>query len=202
MAVKDDNDIAIGKDLDHVQLLFPNQYLAAADLRGRDVALTIEKVTLRDLQKKGGEKERKPVIHFVYPDQRRDRKKLVLNKTNATTVAKLYGPRPSQWAGKKIVLFPTQCEAFGKTTDCLRVRPTAPNGKPSAAPPEWPEEGAEPASDAAPGKLDDWKLAIENADSAELLAEHEAAIEADAALTEDQKGDLAGLIAKRRRALR
>ena len=50
MADRDDKDIAIGKDLDHVQLLFPNQYLAAADLRGRDVALAIEKVTLRDLQ--------------------------------------------------------------------------------------------------------------------------------------------------------
>ena len=125
--MKDDTDIPIGEDLDHVQLLFPSQYVSAADLKGRDVTLTIERVVLRDLHLSNGGTERKPVIHFVYPDARRDRKKLVLNKTNATTIAQLHGPVPSQWAGQKITLYPTTCKFGRETVDCIRVRDRSPS---------------------------------------------------------------------------
>ena len=153
------------------------------------------------------------MIHFVYPDQRRERKKLVLNKTNATTVAKLYGPRPSQWAGKRIVLFPTQCEAFGKTTDCIRVRPTAPNGKKPEAPPSWPEDGA-PGDAGAESGADsdataegesayyDYQIAVGQASDAAQLEELVGAIREDARLSEQQRKSLLALADRKGKGLK
>lgn len=115
-----------------VRLLFPNEYVAAADLieaqrkTGKNgVALTIASVSVEALKTNKGT-EKKPVIHFKEMIERHQRgngpeKKLVLNKTNAKVIAKMYGFETNAWVGKKITLFPTQCEAFGETVDCVRV---------------------------------------------------------------------------------
>jgi hypothetical protein len=52
---------------------------------------------------------------------------LLLNKTNAKTIAQLYGNKPALWAGKLITLYPTQTEMAGDTVDCIRVRNSVPN---------------------------------------------------------------------------
>lgn len=115
-----------------VRLLFPNEYVSAADLieaqrkNGRTgVALTIASVAVETLKTTKGS-ERKPIVHFqeMLDRQRAGKgpeKKLVLNKTNARSIAKLYGYETNDWVGKKITLFPTQCDAFGETVDCVRV---------------------------------------------------------------------------------
>lgn len=51
---------------------------------------------------------------------------LALNKTNAKTIAALYGNNPLKWAGKTITLYPTTTDVGGATTECIRVRPTIP----------------------------------------------------------------------------
>jgi hypothetical protein len=102
------------------RLLFPNDYIAAHDLRGKDVTKTIKSVTVEKLRMTGGRVEKKPVVQFSDTP-----KKLVLNKTNAKVVAAHHGTDTDKWAGKKVTLYPTTT-LFGKdTVDCVRVREKA-----------------------------------------------------------------------------
>ena len=110
------------------KLMFPTQYLASEEFLEKDVTLTIKGVKIDNLQMSDGGTEDKPVVMFEKTD-----KKLVLNKTNATTIAKLYGSEARGWAGKAITLYPTECQAFGKTVDCIRIRSKAPKSTPKPA---------------------------------------------------------------------
>jgi hypothetical protein len=102
----------------NIDLMFPSKYLKAADLQGKDVTLTIETVKGEDLQMTNGTKEHKYVIAFVGTP-----KMLVLNKTNAKSIAAALGEkRAVKWAGQRITLFPTECSSFGKIVDCIRVK--------------------------------------------------------------------------------
>lgn len=125
----------MNKQLDkfnHVDLLYPSKYVKAADLRGKDVVVTIDDIEPRhELVSKGNRKEHKPVVYL-----RGKEKMWVLNKTNAKTIAGMYGNEVKKWIGKSVTLFPTTVQAGGQTHDCIRVRPEKPNGKQS-----------EPASD-------------------------------------------------------
>ena len=112
------------------KLMFPNEYLAAEDFGGKDVTLTIREVEFGDLKMTDDTTKRKPVVHFEKTD-----KKFVLNKTNATEIAKLHGGEARGWAGKKITLYPTTCQAFRKTVDCIRVRSKLPKAEPEQRPP-------------------------------------------------------------------
>jgi hypothetical protein len=112
----------------HWRLAFPTDYLAAADFRGRDVTLQIKSVALEDLPLAGTSKtERRPVVTFA-----KTPKKLVLNKTNSKTIAKLLGPYMSKWAGKQITLYPTTTEFGRETVECIRVRGKLPAQKQEA----------------------------------------------------------------------
>ncbi len=111
--------------LDHVDLMFPNRYLKAADLRGNEWTGTIEKVVIEELHRVGGGKEKKPVVHFAEMSKRKpdDRKVLVLNKTNARLIAKLHGNKPKEWTGCKVTLYPTRVKAKGGAmVDALRIK--------------------------------------------------------------------------------
>jgi hypothetical protein len=129
-----------------VRLLFPHEYLSAPDLRGKDVTLTISRVFVDDLKTDKGT-EKKPVMTFVELDKKRQRGetcpwKLCLNKTNAKSIAKLYGFETEEWAGKRITLYATTCLAFGQTVDCLRIRekqPASQRGQQQRRPDPEPE---------------------------------------------------------------
>ena len=104
--------------------LFPKEYVAAHDLDGKDVTLTISRVEMEDLRTDAGT-ERKPIVHFAEMDKRpKDkRKRLVLNITNMRSIAKALGSfETDDWPGGKITLYPTTCPAFGEIRDCIRVR--------------------------------------------------------------------------------
>jgi hypothetical protein len=112
----------------HWRLLIPTKYLSFADLRGRDVTVTIESVERtemaeKDQKTKKTRKVKKAVINFVGKD-----KQLALNVTNASTIVDLYGSETDNWKGKAITLYPTTCHAFGNAdTECIRVRPHVPS---------------------------------------------------------------------------
>src|SRR5687768_16466816 len=105
--------------------MFPTEYLAAPEFSGSDVALTVKSVSVDELPLAGTSKtEKRPVVRFVETD-----KKLVLNKTNAKTIAKLLGVQTKDWVGKRIALYPTTT-AYGKeTVECIRVRDKLPPPK-------------------------------------------------------------------------
>lgn len=118
------------------KLMFPSEYVAAIEFKGRDVTLTIASVRLEDLAIRGGKKERKPVLTF-----KETRKKLVLNKTNAGTIADAHGAAAEGWAGKQITLYPSRTQCGRDTVDCIRVRERA---RPNAAPMQFDEPEVRP----------------------------------------------------------
>jgi hypothetical protein len=138
-----------------IRLLFPHEYLQAADLRGKDVPLTVSRVTVDDLRTDKGT-EKKPVVYFAELDAKKKKGetcpfKFVLNRTNAKTIAKALGSHETDaWVGRRIVLYPTTCLAFGSTVDCIRVREKeapARNGARRAAPDPMPEPEPEIPAD-------------------------------------------------------
>lgn len=107
-----------------IRAYFERSHLGAWDLAGRDVTVTITKVTNPALRTEKGGTTRKPVIGFHGTP-----KTLVLNKTNMTVIVGLYGPKVRDWIGKRITLYPTQTKFGRETVDAVRVRPTVPRGK-------------------------------------------------------------------------
>lgn len=51
---------------------------------------------------------------------------LLLNKTNAKTIAGLYGKKTGGWKGHLITLYPAQVEVGGKLTDGIRIENQVP----------------------------------------------------------------------------
>jgi hypothetical protein len=100
---------------------FPGSYIEAAELDGKDFALTIASV---DGKHEGKGTDGKP---FVRPllKFKECKKGLVLNRTNAKRIRDYlgYGNDMDSWVGRKIVIYPTTCNAFGeKNKPCIRVR--------------------------------------------------------------------------------
>ena len=106
---------------------FPSNYLKAADLRGENVTVTIERVAMEEIS--GG--EHKPVVYFEGKERG-----LVLNKTNGTNISLIYGDDTDGWTGKAVVLFPTWVDFQGRSVEAIRVRGPQPKdgGQPAPAP--------------------------------------------------------------------
>lgn len=115
-------------------LLFPSKWLAAADLEGQDKPVQIKQIVASE--EVGQSKDKRPILYFNGVV-----KGMVLNKTNAKRIAKLYGADTDEWVGEWITLYPSECDFGDETVPCLRVRPEAPNvnKKRQAADDESPE---------------------------------------------------------------
>jgi hypothetical protein len=105
---------------------FPSKWLKAGDIPDdTDLVLTINKVEVQEVGQ-GEDAEQKPVLFFSESE-----KGLVLNKTNAGTISKLYTPETDNWLGKRIALFSTEVDFGGNQTLAIRIRMKAPQTKPS-----------------------------------------------------------------------
>lgn len=104
-----------------ISQVFPSKYVAAADLNGKTVTLTIQRVTLEEMKDHDNKMIKKPVVWFE-----KATKGLVLNVTNAKIIANLYGDETDDWKGKRIGIYPTRVQAFGKPQDAIRVREEIP----------------------------------------------------------------------------
>ena len=103
------------------KLTSPN-YTGAWDFQpGEEKTVTIKEVKREIVQNQNG-KEECTVAHFVD-----DIKPLILNKTNGSMIAKVWGtPYIEDWAGKKITLKVKKISAFGEMVDAVRVSPERP----------------------------------------------------------------------------
>jgi len=110
--------------------MFPSKYLKAADLTGQQVKVKMSHVT----EEVVGSDEQF-VVYFEGKD-----KGLVLNKTNATTIAQAFGDDTEGWCGREIVLFETPVTFEGNTMPSIRVRPLP--RKPGSQKPEPPKSGS------------------------------------------------------------
>lgn len=107
----------------HWKKLTSTDYIGAYSLEpGKDMILTIKSVKNEIVTGPDGRKEQCTVMTFT-----EDTKPMILNVTNAKTIAKLYKtPYIEEWAGCKIQLFTDKVKAFGETVEALRIRPTVP----------------------------------------------------------------------------
>lgn len=97
--------------------MFTSQWLRAADVDGLaddndNAKLTIDNIKMETV----GDNE-KPVVYFQEVDTG-----LVLNKTNANTLASLFGNDTDAWIGKAVYLFTTEVDFQGKQVLSIRVR--------------------------------------------------------------------------------
>ncbi len=107
---------------------YPSKFLAASDLNGRDVTVTIESVELESIGK-GSDKDDKLVITMRGKD-----KKFVVNKTNAKTIAKVLGSDDTDdWSGQRIIIGPREVEFQGDTVWSIRVSLRVPTSTVAAA---------------------------------------------------------------------
>jgi hypothetical protein len=126
---------------------FDRNWIAAFELAGADVTLTIARVEGVTVQSAGGSAERKIGLHF-----HETQKGMVSNTTNSATIASLYGTDTGQWVGKRITIFPTVTQFGREMKDCIRVRPGIPQWPPSpgglfadaAPPPQGPTQTFSP----------------------------------------------------------
>lgn len=98
---------------------FPSKYLKAEDLKGRTHSVTIERVEREEMN----DGKSKPTVYF-----RGVVKGVVLNKTNATLIASLYGPDTNAWIGQPIMVFPSVVLMDGQNKPCIRFQPPAAQG--------------------------------------------------------------------------
>ena len=92
--------------------MYPSKYLRAADLPRRGTTLMIDAI---EQEKIGGDD--KYVLYFVKDEERG----LVLNKTNALTIADGYGKDTAEWSGRRIHLRTEKGPFQGGRVDALRV---------------------------------------------------------------------------------
>ena len=96
--------------------LFPSKYLKSEQLeKDEDLVLTISDVTVEAV---GQDQEQKAVVWFEEIDEG-----LVLNKTNANTIAQnADSAKLTDWIGMKVKLFKKQVEFQGKQLWGIRVK--------------------------------------------------------------------------------
>jgi hypothetical protein len=80
---------------------------------------------------------------------------MVLNKTNASTIAKLHGEETDLWTGKRITLCTREVEFQGTMTSALRVLAQKPEAHKTAPPPAPPVQATPPPTDDENDDLDD-----------------------------------------------
>lgn len=122
----------------HIDTLYPNKWLKAADLCGKSITVTIKSVTIEEV---GVDREKRPVCSFVGKD-----KKLILNKTNTRAIADLYGAETDKWPSKKIVVYPTETQYGDKEMAAIRIKPPKDYVRPEASD-EEEETEAKPHDD-------------------------------------------------------
>lgn len=128
--------------------MFDRDYIGSWDLPG-DVVVTISEVKAGEVVGNGGRKAKKPIVRFEGKE-----KALLCNKTNAKTIAALYGNDTANWVGKRITLYPTKTQMGGEEVDAIRVRPAAPKGRAATPNGRAAAQSSPPQDPPGPGLLE------------------------------------------------
>ena len=84
--------------------MYPGRFLKAGDFNGKNVTLTIARVTLDELEGDKG-KQIKGCLWFKETD-----KQIALNKTNGICIKAMFGRALADWVGKRVTFFPAPYE--------------------------------------------------------------------------------------------
>jgi hypothetical protein len=106
--------------MSNINEFFPSNYLRAADLCGKEVDVTIDRVTSEEFEQ-DGKKLKKPVVHF----RNAGIKPLVTNKTNALLIAAACSSDDyNTWPGRQVRLYADLVNFRGKVSEAIRVKRT------------------------------------------------------------------------------
>lgn len=106
----------------HFEQLFNSEYVRYFDVE-TPILVKIVSVRREELNIPGtSNTEVKPVLYFEPITGDIDKTKLVLNKTNATSIAGIHGIKVSGWIGKEVVFYKDKTRLRGKPVDCVRIR--------------------------------------------------------------------------------
>jgi hypothetical protein len=110
----------------HFELLYPSDYVKAADLGGKDLTVVIDRVEWDDIPQAGKrDKKRKPVAYLRTADGKKVLgKRLAMGKTIARQIVDATGEKEAdKWPGKRITIYGTTCRGVeGRDVECVRVR--------------------------------------------------------------------------------
>jgi hypothetical protein len=97
--------------------MYPGRYLKALDDVPREgiEGLTLTNLEHEEMQTRNG-RERKWVLYFDKLE-----KGLVLNKTNATVLAKAFGPDSDDWLGRQVNLTVADVQFGSETVPAIRI---------------------------------------------------------------------------------
>lgn len=121
---------------------FPSKYLKASDIPEGGFTVIISKVEEEEV---GRDKEVRPILYF-----QGEEKGIVLNKTNATNISKLYGYETDDWAGKKVQIGTAWVDFNGQSTEGIRIYPpkraaaASSHGASRSAKPEYDDRNPPP----------------------------------------------------------
>lgn len=109
---------------------FPTKYLKADDLT-RPVKVQIAAVHIENV---GTEQkaENKPVMYFLYQGRQAE-KGMILNRTNADTIAMDLGDETDAWIGHTVELFKMRVQGPNGIVDGIRLRVVHPATNPVSA---------------------------------------------------------------------
>lgn len=122
------------------------QYMAGDMIGQSTIVLTVADVTMESMNSGKGGQQTKPCLRF------KERSKLmVLNKTNAKTLAAILGPETENWKGARVTIAAPVVDAFGKSARSLRVIDVQPPAQVPAKPRNGATQQQPPAQTYADG---------------------------------------------------
>ena len=100
---------------------YQSEWLTGLDLKGRQVTVLVDAVTAEQVQNQRGERAVKAAVAFRAVNGAPLHKRLLLNKTNAVALARLFGGETDNWKGQAVVLRPENVTAFGQEFCVVRI---------------------------------------------------------------------------------
>ena len=98
-----------------------SNFLKAGDLKGKGVKLTISQVDVKSFDEKSQDgrayEAQKIILSFEGTE-----KQMVVNKTNARSIAAMHGDDTDDWTGKEIKLFTASVDFQGQQVPAIRVQ--------------------------------------------------------------------------------
>lgn len=126
-------------DKTHWRSVKPSPYLAAVDLDGKDMVVTIECVHVGEVEGENGRKDDCRIATLSHNGVDLG-KQLLLNVTNCKALLKLTGSNfLEDWNKQRVTLYVTPTKLKGETVDGIRIRLTRPP-EPVVAPPRFTAE--------------------------------------------------------------
>jgi hypothetical protein len=100
-----------------IRSAFTGKYLAAADIpAGREVTVTIEAVSMVDVELEAGGVQSRALVAM-----RAAKKGWLLNRTNAELISAMFGYETAAWAGKRVTIGRAKVKFGRDTVDGIRV---------------------------------------------------------------------------------